>query len=60
MRGKERADNKKPASPASGERVFTLGHFVAAFFSDRILAFGELGTLGVRPRLPGPALEGHS
>lgn len=30
------------------------------FLSDRILAFGELGTLGVHPRLPGPALEGHS
>jgi len=59
MRGKERADNKKPASPTSGERVISPGHFVAAF-SATASSLRARGTLGVRPRLPGPALEGLS
>jgi hypothetical protein len=33
---------KKPLHLASGERVYSLGQFVAASLSGRILASGEL------------------
>jgi hypothetical protein len=52
MRGKERAGNKKPARPQSGERVFTRT-FVAAIFSDRILAPRRVATLAVRSQVGG-------
>jgi hypothetical protein len=52
-----RAGNKKPASPASGERVLSLGHFVAASFGDRILARGEWH-LGCPSQVAGPCVRG--
>ncbi len=53
MRGKERAGNKKPASPTSGERVHTHGRFFAAYLSDHILAPRRVATLAVRCQVGG-------
>jgi len=57
MRRHKQAGNKKPAHPGSGERVVSLGHFVAAFVSDRILALGEWH-LGCPSQVAGPSFGG--